>query len=81
MVSCVHWRVEMCIAQLAVKMSIYPYTWNLLMQSMVLQMMGSNYHAHLKYFGITNGGVFGVKNIVQVSTFKYIWFCNGTLTF
>ena len=52
------------------------------MQSMVLQIMGSNYHAHVKYFGITNGVVFGTKKIVQVSSFEIcIWFCNRTLTF
>ena len=31
------------------------------MQSMMLQIMGLNYHAHLKYFGIINGVVFGIK--------------------
>ena len=46
---------------LATKRLIYAYTWNLLMQSMVLQIMDSNYHVHLKYFGITNGVVFGIK--------------------
>ena len=31
------------------------------MQSIVLQIMGSTYHAHLKYFGITNGIMFDIK--------------------
>ena len=66
----------------AVKGLIYAYTWNLLMQSMVLQIIGSNYHAHLKYFGITNGVVFGIKTIVQISSFQTcILVCNGALTF
>ena len=51
-----------CVAQLAVKRLIYAHTWNLLMQSMVLQILVSNYHAHLKQFGVPNGIVFGVKN-------------------
>ena len=51
------------------------------MQSVVLQIMGSNYHAHLKYFEITNGVVFGIKKIVQLSSFQIcIWFYNRTLT-
>ena len=33
----------------------------MLMQSVVLQSMGSNYPTHLKYFGITNGIVFVIK--------------------
>ena len=52
------------------------------MQSMVLQIMGLNYHAHLKYFEITNEVVFGIQKIVQVTNFQIcIWFWNGTLTF
>ena len=58
-----------CPAALAMKTSIHAYTWNLLMQRMVLQIMGSNYHAHLKYFEITNGVLFGLKK-VQVSSFQ-----------
>ena len=61
--------MEMC-SSLAVERLIYTHTWNLLMQSMVLQIMGSNNHAHLKYFGITNGVVFGIKKIVHVSNFQ-----------
>ena len=30
------------------------------MQSMVLQIMGSNYYANLKYFEITNGVLFDI---------------------
>ena len=31
------------------------------MQSMVLQIMGSNYHSHLKYLGTTNEVLFGIQ--------------------
>ena len=58
-----------CVAQLAVKRLIYLYTWNLLMQSMVLQIMGSNYHSHLKYFGITDG----IKKLCKLLLFKYVF--------
>ena len=52
------------------------------MQNMVLQIVCSNFYAHLKYFEITNEVVLGVKEIVQVSTFHMsIWFWNETLTF
>ena len=57
------------VAPLAVKRLIMR-TWKLLIQSKVLQIMGSKYHAHLKYFEITDGGVFGIKTIVQVSSFQ-----------
>ena len=40
---------------------------------MVLQIMGSNYHAHSKYCGIINGVVFGIKRIMQDSSFKYVF--------
>ena len=69
-----------CVAPLAVKRLIMR-TWKLLIQSKVLQIMGSKYHAHLKYFEITDGVVFGIKKIVQVSSFQIcIWFCNATFT-
>ena len=69
-----------CLALLAAERLINTYTWNLLMQSMVLQIIRSNYHAYLKYFGITSGFVFGIQKIVQVSSFQiYTWFCNWTL--
>ena len=57
-------------------------TWNLLIPSLVLQMMmmSSKYHSHLKYFEITDGVVFGIKKIVQVSSFQIcIWFCYARL--
>ena len=38
---------------------------------MVLQIMGSTYDAYIKYFKITDGVVFGIKTIVQVSSFQY----------
>ena len=61
-----------CLAPLAVERLINTYTWNLLLQSMVLQIMGSNnYHAHLEYFGITNGVVFGIKKLCKFLVFKY----------
>ena len=41
-------------------------TWNLVIQSMVLQVVSSKYHAHLKYFKITDGVVFGIKKIVKL---------------
>ena len=70
-----------CVAQLAVKRLIY--AWNLWMESMVLQIMGSNYHAHLKYFGITNRVVFGVeKKLCKFLLFKYVFdFAKGPLLF
>ena len=68
------------VALLAVKsLRVYNY---LLMQSMVLQIIGSNYHAHLTYFGITNRVCFVFKKIVQDSSFQVcIRFYNRTLTF
>ena len=52
------------------------------MQSMMLQIMGSNYHTHLKYFEITNRVVCGIKKIVQISSFQIcILFNNRILTF
>ena len=35
--------------------------------------MGSNYHAHLKYFGITYGIVFGIKKLCRFLVFKYVF--------
>ena len=52
--SCVQWGVEMCSSACSEKLIYTP--WNLMMQSMVLQIMSSKYHAHLKYFEITDGG-------------------------
>ena len=53
------------------------------MQSMVLQIMGSNYNAHLKYFGKNNGVVFGIKKkLCKFLVFKYVFgFEMGPLLF
>ena len=59
------------------------HIWNLLssIQSMVLQIMGSKYHVHLKYFEITDGVVFGIRKIVSL-VFKYVFdFAMGPLHF
>ena len=39
----------------------------------MLQIMGPNYHAHFKYFGITNEVVFGIKKIVQLCNFQIMY--------
>ena len=52
------------------------------MQIMVLQIMGSNYHVNLKYFGITNGVVSDVKKLYGFLLFEYILnFAMGPLLF
>ena len=52
------------------------------MQSMVLQIIGSNYHALLKHFRMINGVVFGIKKIVEVSSFLILFdFTMGLLLF
>ena len=49
---------------------------------MVLQVKGSKYYTHLKYFRITDEAVLGIKKIVQFTSFQiYIDFVIGSLLF
>ena len=47
---------------------------------MVLQIMSSNYHAHLEHFGMTSGVEFDIKKLCKSLVFKYVFdFATGPL--
>ena len=75
--SCVQWCVEMCSSACIEKL-IYAH-----LESDDTKYGVANYEFKLLCpFEVTDGVVFGIKNIVQVSSFQIcIWFCNWTLTF
>ena len=47
--------------------------WNLLIQSMMLQIMGSKYHAQSKCFEVPDGAVFVIKKLCKSLVFILVY--------
>ena len=56
------------------KVNLRIYTWNLLIQTVVVQIMGSSYHVHLNCFWNNHWGCVWYKKNVQVSGFFLMFF-------
>ena len=75
--------MELCSSACSEKVNLRIYPASVLAKYDVGSIiMGSNYHAHLKYFGIINGVVFGIKKMCKFLFFKYVFdFAMGPLLF